>query len=109
MFLIKTKRGEDSDSKNYSRTDSTGSLDMNKSVPLAHLKPGEEGTVVSIKNNSSNSSDLMEMGLTPGTQIKLVKLAPLGDPMELDVRGYHLSVRRSEAKNILIERGLPSN
>ncbi|MCZ6819516.1 MAG: ferrous iron transport protein A [Calditrichaeota bacterium] len=109
MFLIKTKRGEDSDSNNYSRTDSTGSLDVNKSVPLTRLKPGEEGTVVSIQNNGSNSSDLMEMGLTPGTQIKLVKLAPLGDPMELDVRGYHLSVRRSEAKNILIERGLPSN
>jgi len=109
MFLIKSKRGEDSDSKNYSRTESSGSQDVNKSIPLERLKPGEEGTVVSIQENSSNSSDLMEMGLTPGTRIKLVKLAPLGDPMELDVRGYHLSVRRSEAKNILIKRGLSSN
>jgi len=49
------------------------------------------------------------MGLTPGTRVKLVKFAPLGDPMQLDVRGYHLSVRRSEAKNILIEREISSN
>ncbi|MCH7755978.1 ferrous iron transport protein A [candidate division KSB1 bacterium] len=78
-------------------------------MPLERLKPGEEGTVISIQKNNSNSSDLMEMGLTPGTRVKLVKFAPLGDPMELNVRGYHLSVRRSEAKHVLIERKIPSN
>lgn len=109
MFLIKSPRGEDSASKNYSRADKSGSPDLNKRIPLALLKPGEEGTVVSIHKNSSNSSDLMEMGLTPGTRVKLVKFAPLGDPMQLDVRGYHLSVRRSEAKNILIKREISSN
>lgn len=106
MFLIKSRGSEDSDSKS---SDMSKTEDMDKTIPLERLKPGEEGTVVAVQKNGSNSSDLMEMGLTPGTRVKLVKFAPLGDPIELDIRGYHLSVRRSEAKNILIEREIPSN
>jgi len=109
LFLIKSKRREDSDSKNYSRTDMSEAQDVNRSIPLERLNPGEEGIVISIQKNGSNSSDLMEMGLTPGTRVKLVKFAPLGDPMELNVRGYHLSVRRSEAKHILIAKEISSN
>ncbi len=45
----------------------------------------------------------MDMGITKGTELTLVKVAPLGDPMELEVRGYELSIRASEAKDIEIE------
>ncbi len=46
---------------------------------------------------------LLEMGLTSGTNIRLVRVAPLGDPIELAVRGYRLSVRKSEAAAVMIE------
>jgi ferrous iron transport protein A len=47
---------------------------------------------------------LLEMGLTPGVEIALVGAAPLGDPLELELRGYRLSVRRSEAARVEIEQ-----
>ena len=46
----------------------------------------------------------MEMGLLPGTAVELIKRAPLGDPIELRVRRYHLSIRRSEARAIMVEK-----
>ena len=46
---------------------------------------------------------IMDMGITKGTEIKVVKIAPLGDPMELNVRGYDLSVRKNEAATIEVE------
>lgn len=46
---------------------------------------------------------LLEMGLTPGVEVMLVGSAPLGDPLELEVRGYHLSVRKSEAARVELE------
>ena len=107
IFLVKRKRPKEG--SNHLPTNDFGVQDEKNSMPLERLKPGEEGTVISIQKNNSNSSDLMEMGLTPGTRVMLVKFAPLGDPMELNVRGYHLSVRRSEAKHVLIERKIPSN
>lgn len=47
---------------------------------------------------------LIDMGITPGVKVKLHKIAPLGDPLELKLRGYMLSIRRSEAKNIFVKR-----
>jgi len=44
----------------------------------------------------------MEMGLIPGTEVTVVRLAPLGDPMDLKVRGYHLSIRKREAADICV-------
>lgn len=46
---------------------------------------------------------LQDMGLVPGVEVAVVRLAPLGDPVEIMVRGYHLSLRRDEARDILIE------
>lgn len=46
---------------------------------------------------------IMDMGITKGTQIYVRKVAPLGDPVEINVRGYELSIRKSEAENILLE------
>lgn len=47
---------------------------------------------------------IFEMGLLPGTEVELIRIAPLGDPLDLKVRGFHLSIRKHEAELILIER-----
>ena len=66
--------------------------------------PGETGTVIKIKmKESAHKRRMFDMGITPGTDITLVKVAPLGDPMELHLRGYALSIRKTEAQAILME------
>lgn len=67
---------------------------------LADLRPGQAAEIVSIDCDRRISRRLMEMGLLPGTRIRVIRLAPLGDPLELRVRGYALSVRRAEATRI---------
>jgi ferrous iron transport protein A len=70
---------------------------------LANLPVGSRGKVVRIDGVDEISCRLMEMGLTPGVELLLVGTAPLGDPLELDLRGYRLSIRKSEAARIEIE------
>ena len=75
---------------------------------LANLRPGQAAEIVSIDCDRRMSRRLMEMGLLPGTEIRVVRVAPLGDPLELRLRDYSLSVRRSEASRIAVrseERG----
>jgi Fe2+ transport system protein FeoA len=67
---------------------------------LDTLKIGESATIVSIRLPAAEAQRLTEMGLTIGAQVKVQKLAPLGDPMEIIVRGYHLSLRKTEASGI---------
>ena len=69
---------------------------------LADLKPGQVGEIVSIDCGRRMARRLMEMGLLPGTQVRIVRVAPLGDPIELRLRNYSLSVRRSEAARIAV-------
>lgn len=69
-------------------------------ITLKDLRPGQEGTVVSIGEKGSMKRRIMDMGVTPGVSIKVIKVAPLGDPIEINVRGYELSIRKSEAENI---------
>lgn len=73
---------------------------MSKSV--ADLKPGEFGVITGFIDNII-SLKLMEMGCLPGVKVKMNFSAPLGDPIAIDVAGYNLSLRTSEASNILIE------
>jgi Fe2+ transport system protein FeoA len=77
---------------------------MSPNTSLDKLKPGDTGIIRSIHCDNTNGTDLMEMGLINGTEVRLVKFAPLGDPLEIQVRGYHLSIRRSEAKEIAVEK-----
>lgn len=74
-------------------------------VPLSTLALGERGTVAEIRVPAADRPRLMEMGLLVGTGVELVRFAPLGDPIELKVRGYHLTLRRHEAEQILVRRG----
>ena len=64
---------------------------------------GKSGRVTRIDLKTEDSRRFMEMGLTVGTTVKVLKLAPLGDPMEILVRGYHLSLRQAEARHIEVD------
>lgn len=70
---------------------------------IVDLKIGESGIVKKLHGTTAVKKHIMDMGITKGTSLTLIKVAPLGDPMELEVRGYNLSIRASEAKDIEIE------
>ena len=70
--------------------------------PLSTLKPGERAVVVRIDIPPDQRGRLLEMGLLPGTPVELVRFAPLGDPVEIKLRNYHLSLRKLEADKILV-------
>jgi Fe2+ transport system protein FeoA len=74
-----------------------------KSRSLAALPPGRSGVVTRVRGERSVVRRLLEVGLVPGTRVTLQRVAPLGDPIELRVRNYALSIRRSEALGIEIE------
>ncbi len=70
---------------------------------LASLAIGSVGTVIEIKLAPEYRSRLLEMGLLVGTPVQLVRFAPLGDPVEIKVRGYHLTLRKQEAEQIWVQ------
>lgn len=72
---------------------------------LTDLTRGQSGRVVEIQGADELALRLMEMGLTPGVEVTLIGQAPLGDPLEFDVRGYRLSLRKQEADLVRIEAG----
>ena len=67
---------------------------------LRDVKVGERTTIVRLHGEGALKRRIMDMGLTKGTEVYVRKVAPLGDPMELTVRGYELSVRRGDAELI---------
>jgi ferrous iron transport protein A len=73
-------------------------------MTLNDLEPGDIATVTSIQNGEEEVGYLMELGIMEGIPIRFVKTAPFGDPIEVDLRGYHLSIRRSKAKAIHVQK-----
>ena len=71
-------------------------------VRLSELKPGQEGIIKEFNSNEIFLK-LMEMGCVPGEKKLLEQIAPLGDPISVNVSGYHLSLRLNEAEHILVE------
>ena len=67
------------------------------------MKPGETGEVRSVGGTGALRRRLLDMGITPGTVVMVRKVAPLGDPIELCLRGYELSIRKADARNIEVE------
>ena len=67
------------------------------------LRIGEKARVVKLYGEGAVKRRIMDMGITKGTEVTLRKVAPLGDPLELRVRGYELSIRKSEAENIEVQ------
>ena len=70
---------------------------------LKEAKCGETVSVAKPTGEGALKRRIMDMGITKGTQIYVRKVAPLGDPVEINVRGYELSIRKSEAENICLE------
>lgn len=74
-----------------------------ESQSLASLKVGSKATVSEIRVPPENRGRLLEMGLIVGTPVELIRFAPLGDPVEIKVRGYHLTIRKHEAEQIWVK------
>lgn len=67
------------------------------------LRPREKGVVTGLGSTGAVRRHIIDMGITPGAVIVMRKTAPMGDPIEINVRGYELSIRKSEAQNIRVE------
>ena len=80
------------------------SAEAENAEPLSGLLPGQRGRVVAVHVGDSNRGRIMEMGVTVGTTVEVVRFAPLGDPMELKVRGAHISLRKADAAGVRVER-----
>lgn len=70
---------------------------------LGEMAVGSRARVSSIEGADEVSLRLLEMGLTPGVEVQVIGTAPLGDPLELELRGYRLSVRRAEASRVSVQ------
>jgi len=78
-------------------------MTQNLPIPLSLLQPGDQGEVVLVQAQGPVRQRLLEMGFIRGARLRVEKLAPLGDPMELVIKGYHLSLRRDESSCILVQ------
>ncbi len=70
---------------------------------LSELAPGDRGRVMKVAGDADAARRLMEMGLMRGSDVEVLRLAPLGDPLEVRVRGFMLTLRRAEAEHIEVE------
>jgi ferrous iron transport protein A len=72
-------------------------------IALSALTVGGSAVVKEFPKSGNAFLRLREMGVLPGTKVTLVRTAPMGDPIEIKVRGYHLTLRKSEAEHVLVE------
>ena len=73
-------------------------------MTMDELTVGQTGAVKAINAPKQLKRRLMDMGFTKGVGVEVVKMAPMGDPMEVTVRGYELSLRKADASTILVEK-----
>jgi Fe2+ transport system protein FeoA len=78
-------------------------MELSGSITLADMPVAGKGRVTAMALPGETNRRLMEMGLTRGATFQVVRYAPMGDPMEIRVRGYHLSLRKSEAAGITVQ------
>jgi ferrous iron transport protein A len=77
-------------------------LEAADNLSLARLPVGAQARVIAVNGSGPVARRLMEMGVVPGAPVRVIKAAPLGDPIEIRVRGYHLALRRTEAQTISV-------
>ena len=70
---------------------------------MAQLAIGESARIASLEGTGAIAIRLLEMGLVPGASVSVLKRAPMGDPLEIRIRDYHLSLRAAEAERVLLE------
>lgn len=76
--------------------------DCSRVNTLGELRPGERATVVRVEGTGALKRRIMDMGVTRGVSLEVCRVAPLGDPIEIKVRGYSLSLRRDDARRIIV-------
>jgi ferrous iron transport protein A len=76
---------------------------MNETCPLSSLTPGARALVAEIRVPVQHRARLLEMGLLVGTPVELIRFAPMGDPVEIKIRGYNLSLRKHEAEQVMVK------
>ena len=76
---------------------------MGVPMTLNEVKPGQSCKVVRLNDMGATRRRIMDMGITRGTEITVKKVAPLGDPIDMTVRGYHISLRGSDCSQIEVE------
>ncbi|MEK9139135.1 MAG: FeoA family protein [Bacteroidota bacterium] len=75
-------------------------------VTLNVLQPGERGIIKQLNSSVPQVRQrLLELGMTKGTPVELIRVAPMGDPIEVKIKGYRLSLRRLEAEAVVVRRG----
>lgn len=79
---------------------------MSTSKPLNTLRPGESAVIAEIAGDDSLAMRLMEMGVLEGESISMIGTAPFGDPLEFEIRGYRLSLRKAEAERVLLVQNI---
>jgi len=85
-------------------TGAAGGPAAGPALTLAELRKGERARIEAVEGAGALVQRLLEMGLTAGTQVAVVRFAPLGDPMEVRVRGYLLSLRVADARSVRVTR-----
>lgn len=80
-----------------------GGVEAMVSSRLRDVKPGQKCKVVKVRGRGEAGRRILEMGVTPGSVIEVERIAPLGDPIDVKVKGYHLSLRKNEAEGIDVE------
>ncbi len=80
------------------------SLKSAAALKLKKLLPGEKAKILKISGRSALNKRILDMGVTPGAVVEIERIAPLGDPIDIKVRGYHLSLRKEETDGIEVER-----
>jgi len=71
-------------------------------IPLSGMKIGQRGVVKEMRSESEACDRIEEMGITPGEEVEVLRYAPMGDPVEVKIRGYSLSLRKDEAEMIIV-------
>ena len=73
------------------------------STPLSELAVSQSGVVLGFKYENNMTDRLMQLGIIEGVEIKVIRVAPSGDPIELDIAGYALSMRKTDAEIVIIQ------
>lgn len=81
----------------------TDTTEKQEAVTLQVLKPGDKAAITRITGSGGIRRRLLDMGATAGTIVEVERVAPFGDPIEVKIKGYHLTLRKDEAERILVE------
>jgi Fe2+ transport system protein FeoA len=73
-------------------------------MALNELSPGEKGQIERVEGDGAIKRRIRDMGVTTGSLVEVIRVAPMGDPMDVKLKGYHLSLRKEEAKDILVKK-----